>query len=132
MICPACNNDMIVVEYYHIELDYCPSCQGVWFDSGELELMLQTSRIDPEHIGDINNLPPAKTNEKTRRCPICGDPMSKNAISQHPPIIVDVCRDDGLFFDGSELPQLVKQIPDESGKENPIMDFLSEVFEGTE
>ncbi len=129
MICPSCKNDMIVVEYYHIELDYCPDCQGVWFDSGELELMLQTSKIDAKHIGEINNLPAAKTSEKARKCPICGDAMSKNTIGQQPPVIIDVCRNDGLFFDGGELQQLVKQIPGGSGDGNSIIRFLSEVFQ---
>jgi Zn-finger nucleic acid-binding protein len=132
MICPACKKDMIVVEYRHIELDYCPTCRGVWFDCGELELMLQTSNIDRTCIGEINNLPVAQTTEKARKCPICHDTMSKNTIGQQTPIIIDVCRRyDGLFFDGGELHELVKQIPGEPGKENPVIGFLGEVFKAT-
>ena len=71
MICPACNNDMIVVEYQRIELDFCPSCRGVWFDCGELELMLQSAKMDSTCLGEINSLPEAKTTEKRRKCPIC-------------------------------------------------------------
>ena len=42
MKCPVCRIDMIVVEHKKIELDYCVKCSGVWFDSGELELLLDT------------------------------------------------------------------------------------------
>ena len=42
MLCPVCKYDMIVVEYHDIELDYCTTCQGVWFDYGELELLLDS------------------------------------------------------------------------------------------
>ncbi len=52
MICPACKNDMIVVEYQRIELDFCPHCRGVWFDCGELELMLKSAHIDEKPLGD--------------------------------------------------------------------------------
>jgi uncharacterized protein len=133
MICPACKNDMIVVEYQRIELDFCPQCRGVWFDCGELELMLESAHLDDKSLGDVSHLPEAKTTEKLRRCPICRQSMSKNTIGQKAPVLIDVCRrDDGLFFDGGEVNQLIKQLPaKEPGKENPIIDFLSEVFKAT-
>ena len=46
MICPACKSDMIVVEHSQIELDYCTDCRGVWFDSGELELLLESMGLE--------------------------------------------------------------------------------------
>jgi Zn-finger nucleic acid-binding protein len=121
---------MIVVEYKRIELDYCPKCRGVWFDSGELELMFKTSGVYNQPIGDIRNLPAATSSEKTRKCPICRQGMSKNDIGQKPPVLIDVCRrGDGLFFDGGEVTGLIKQLPQkEPGKNNPVMEFLGEVF----
>ena len=44
MKCPIDKSDMIVVEHEKIELDYCLRCSGVWFDSGELELLWQFSK----------------------------------------------------------------------------------------
>jgi Zn-finger nucleic acid-binding protein len=121
---------MIVVEYKSIELDYCPSCKGVWFDSGELELMFRTSGVDTKSIVDIRHLPAAKTNEKIRRCPICREGMTKNDIGQKPPVLIDVCpRGDGLFFDGGEVAELIKQLPQtKSGKSHPVVEFLGEVI----
>ena len=46
MICPVCRKSMLVVEYSEIELDYCDTCKGVWFDSGELELLLESEKPD--------------------------------------------------------------------------------------
>ena len=40
MRCPVDKSDMIVVEHQKIELDYCLKCSGVWFDSGELDLLV--------------------------------------------------------------------------------------------
>ncbi len=133
MICPACRNDMIVVEYQRIELDFCPHCRGVWFDRGELDLMLKSAKLDGETLGDIDHLPEAKTTESPRKCPICRQSMSKNTIGKKTPVLIDVCRrGDGLFFDGGEVNQLIKQLAGgEPGKENPVIDFLGEVFKAS-
>ena len=133
MICPACKNNMIVVEYKRIELDYCPNCRGVWFDTGELELLLESAKLEEKSPGNIHDLPKAETSEIKRKCPICHQPLSKNHIGENPPILVDVCRrGDGLFFDGGEINQLLKQLPVEisgkPGEKNPVIEFLSDVF----
>ena len=50
MVCPVCRKAMIVVEYHQIELDYCTSCHGVWFDSGELELLLTSAGLENQDM----------------------------------------------------------------------------------
>ncbi|MCL4278881.1 MAG: zf-TFIIB domain-containing protein, partial [Ignavibacteriaceae bacterium] len=42
MLCPVCNNPMIVLELEQVEVDYCTNCAGVWLDAGELELLLES------------------------------------------------------------------------------------------
>ncbi|MDD2715194.1 MAG: zf-TFIIB domain-containing protein, partial [Candidatus Wallbacteria bacterium] len=41
--CPSCGAGMTVLAYLkdklRIEIDYCPDCQGIWLDKGELELL---------------------------------------------------------------------------------------------
>ena len=37
---------MVIVEHENIELDYCTNCKGVWFDSGELELLLEAAELE--------------------------------------------------------------------------------------
>ena len=82
MICPVCKYDMIVVEYRNIELDYCNSCRGVWFDSGELELLLKSYGLEePKAFFDgIFNSQEAASPEKKRNCPICALKMKKTSI----------------------------------------------------
>ncbi len=138
MICPKCKQDMIVVEHRQIELDYCPKCEGVWFDAGELDLFLQCVQLaSPEiTIRNIVNLPAVGSSGKPRKCPICGHGMKEVAIGQ-PAINIDVCRQvDGLWFDGGEMHELLKQLADKpatkAGYEQPVFEFLGEVFRGTE
>lgn len=135
MICPACKSDMIVIEHKKIELDYCTQCQGVWFDSGELELFLESARLQSSSLF-LNNLAATaefKSVEEKRKCPICNRKLKKRTMGEHPAILVDVCqRGDGLWFDGGELGQLIKQLvmePSPQPKpEHEVTAFLKEVF----
>lgn len=139
MICPACKSDMIVVEYNKIELDYCTDCQGVWFDSGELELLLESINLESQNVflSNILSSEEAESSEKKRKCPICGQKMKKTGIGQEPEILIDVCqRGDGLWFDGGELGQLTRQMakkPSEKTRsQQEVITFLGEVFKPME
>lgn len=42
MKCPNCNDiDLLMSERKGIEIDYCPSCRGIWLDRGELDKFIQ-------------------------------------------------------------------------------------------
>ncbi len=42
MKCPNCIAvDLLMSERKGIEIDYCPSCRGVWLDRGELDKFIQ-------------------------------------------------------------------------------------------
>jgi Zn-finger nucleic acid-binding protein len=135
MICPVCKYDMVVVEYHNIELDYCNSCKGVWFDSGELELLLKSHSLEETKtfLDGILNSQEAVSSEKKRNCPICSHKMKKTAIGGQPEILVDICRDEhGLWFDGGEVIQLIRRLagehPPKHDSKGQVISFLEEVF----
>jgi Zn-finger nucleic acid-binding protein len=135
MICPVCKYDMLVVEYHNIELDYCNSCKGVWFDSGELELLLKSRGLEETRtfLDGILNSQEAASSEKKRNCPVCGHKMKKTAIGGQPEILIDVCRDEhGLWFDGGEVTQMIRHLagehPPKHDSRGHITSFLEEVF----
>ncbi|MFO7996083.1 MAG: zf-TFIIB domain-containing protein [Dehalococcoidia bacterium] len=139
MICPVCKYDMLVVEYHDIELDYCSSCKGVWFDAGELELLLESHSFEQTKalLDGILNSEEAISSEKKRNCPICGHKMKKTAIGEQPGLLIDICRDEhGLWFDGGEVTQLMrhlaeKHLPKHDSRQQ-VISFLEEVFEAPE
>jgi Zn-finger nucleic acid-binding protein len=139
MICPVCKYDMLVVEYHNIELDYCNSCKGVWFDSGELELLLKSQGFEePKAFFDgILNSQEAVSSEKKRNCPICSRKMKKTAIGGQPEILIDICRDKhGFWFDGGEITRLIRRLsgehPPERDSRGQVTSFLEEVFGASE
>ena len=62
MKCPNCNETLLMMERNHIEIDYCPSCRGVWLDKGELDKMLDyaAQHTSQGYRGDKNYINPGK------------------------------------------------------------------------
>ena len=113
MKCPVCKVTTTAVEHAKIELDYCHICHGIWFDRGELELLLDTfsGGTAAKFINSLMQRPQQKVAEKTRKCPICGKKMSKTDIGSGRKIIIDVCNTGhGLWFDGGESGELIRQL----------------------
>jgi len=44
MKCPVCKEpDLVMSERQGIEIDYCPTCRGIWLDRGELDKIIEKS-----------------------------------------------------------------------------------------
>ena len=41
MKCPNDNETLVMSERSGIEIDYCPTCRGVWLDRGELDKLIE-------------------------------------------------------------------------------------------
>jgi Zn-finger nucleic acid-binding protein len=120
MNCPVCKEPMMVIEHASVEVDYCVKCQGVWLDSGEIELLMGDAEKCDAYLAGGK---PADAREAARRCPICGKKMEKAVTQGAEPVMYDRCvKGDGLWFDKGELQAVL------SGGGNAVSDFLREVF----
>lgn len=122
MNCIKCYEEMIILELNQVEIDYCPNCEGIWLDAGELELLYENK----------NEIPSFKTTvevkEKTIKCPICSKKMEKTKFEGNEDIILDRCRKgDGIWFDADELEKVL--LSGRPGNEIKIIEQLKEVFE---
>lgn len=43
MACPVDGAALVMSERAGIEIDYCPTCRGVWLDRGELDKIIERS-----------------------------------------------------------------------------------------
>ena len=43
MLCPVDKTPLVMSERQNIEIDYCPTCRGVWLDRGELDKIIERS-----------------------------------------------------------------------------------------
>jgi Zn-finger nucleic acid-binding protein len=104
---------MIVVEYDDVELDFCTRCEGLWFDSGEIELVAARSGV---HSQECFSSRPATTHEAKLKCPICRKKMDKRLLGTADAVLADVCPVcDGLWLDKGELEQVLAQQVDDVG-----------------
>ncbi len=59
MKCPIDDTDLVMTERQGIEIDYCPTCRGVWLDRGELDKIIDrnamaSSRFDRDDDDDYD------------------------------------------------------------------------------
>ncbi len=48
MLCPADQTPLTMSERQGIEIDYCPTCRGVWLDRGELDKIIERATAAPQ------------------------------------------------------------------------------------
>jgi uncharacterized protein len=71
MKCPVCKTpDLLMTERQSIEIDYCPTCRGVWLDRGELDKLVaqvgaQVGDPTPARGNDQQN--PANDHHRARQ-----------------------------------------------------------------
>ena len=50
MLCPVCKTGLSMSDRSGVEIDFCPSCRGVWLDRGELDKIIE--RTQPPLVSD--------------------------------------------------------------------------------
>jgi Zn-finger nucleic acid-binding protein len=64
MKCPVCPDATLAMTNREgIEIDYCPSCRGVWLDRGELDKIIERSSL--EHASPRSSLEQASPRAET-------------------------------------------------------------------
>ncbi len=107
---------MLGVTGQQLELDQCKGCQGLFFDPGELETVLggiekQAHTVDHRQLRSlIENETPTDDFKQVAYapCPDCGKLMNRRSFGQRSGVIIDDCREHGLWLDGGELRRLIR------------------------
>ena len=59
MLCPTDQTPLVMSERQGIEIDYCPTCRGVWLDRGELDKIIERSAAPAPMSGTAQPAPQA-------------------------------------------------------------------------
>jgi len=81
--CPECQKRMSLITIGEVEVDYCISCSGVWFDPGELKDLTGEDKDVPS-----DNL---KFRPSKYTCPDCNTRMNEFVFKQPSNLLVDRC-----------------------------------------
>jgi len=113
--CPRCN---ILLKTINLKvngtflIERCDQCLGLFFDPQELEALLEATvsnvfDINRSKLDDINNrLRPADMPVSYIKCPVCANHMHRVNFGTKSGVIIDRCRDHGVWLDGGELRHL--------------------------
>lgn len=57
MKCPTCEaSSLVITERSGVEIDFCPSCRGVWLDRGELDKLVERAESwQPDFAGSTRH-----------------------------------------------------------------------------
>lgn len=113
--CPRCNVSLTTINLktggkYLIER--CDECLGLFFDPGELEALLDTTvsnvfEINRVRLDRINSAMSAREYAATYiKCPVCATMMNRTNFGAKSGVIVDRCKEHGVWLDGGELRHL--------------------------
>ncbi|MFM7361207.1 MAG: zf-TFIIB domain-containing protein [Cyanobium sp.] len=97
-----------------LQLNRCPHCLGLFLPLGALERLVAREgrsalRIDHRLLAALSESPrAAATAWRYRRCPSCGELMLRTLHGRRSGVVVDHCRDHGLWLDAGELRQLLE------------------------
>ena len=66
MLCPIDRTPLTMSERQGIEIDYCPTCRGVWLDRGELDKIIERSAAAPPPAPPLTQPEPRHRREPYR------------------------------------------------------------------
>ncbi len=116
--CPRCEEVLQIVQLEvdgGFGVDRCLKCHGIFFDPGELESVLDESvskvyEVDYPRLATLVEEEGIETLKDVKyiKCPDCKKFMNRKAYGSRSGVIVDQCRDHGVWLDGRELHTLLK------------------------
>jgi ssDNA-binding Zn-finger/Zn-ribbon topoisomerase 1 len=53
MKCPKCGMNLVEIDYKNIKIDKCSECEGVWLDTGELELISKMDKCGLDKLFSV-------------------------------------------------------------------------------
>jgi Zn-finger nucleic acid-binding protein len=111
--CPRCKVRLEILSIGETEFRGCTKCDGMWMTTAAFENVcaererqaaifsfLDKRGVRPQIMTKVNYVP----------CPDCGELMNRNNFARSSGVIVDVCRDHGVWFDADELPAIIEFI----------------------
>jgi Zn-finger nucleic acid-binding protein len=135
MDCPKCPGLLQATTIEKVEVEVCPTCEGIWFDPGKLKTILRRDEFDffkmdlddDEFSGKSEQIAGFDLVSKLGICPRCADgtKLTPTLYEHKHQVQVDICaKGHGLWLDGGEIQKLRRR-----GLVNAfdLMDYYSEL-----
>lgn len=115
MKCPKCSAAMTSIREQGVEVDRCPACGGLWFDTFEHE---QLRELGGERIDSGTSRASATAVQAACNCPRCSTPMFRMVAAAQPHIAYESCGlCHGAYFDAGEFRDFCEETLEEKLRE---------------
>lgn len=113
-ICPRCAIGLKTINLNingTFLIERCDDCLGLFFDPNELEALLEATvanvfTINKSQLDAVKPTTACDTGAYYIKCPICSKIMNRVNFGSSSGVIVDRCKDHGIWLDGGELRHL--------------------------
>ncbi len=107
--CPRCKKKLRLMEVEDIAVSECERCDGVWSNVETFEVICANNEKQAAVLAKIDkvsgNVKPKKIQYVP--CPECKELMNRNNFARSSGVIVDICKNHGIWFDAEELPRII-------------------------
>lgn len=111
--CPRCRKRLETVKVAGTTLHTCKRCDGVWVKADTFEHIC-ADREKSSAVLTFFNKRTLKADSLTKinyvPCPDCNQLMNRNNFAKVSGVVVDICKQHGVWFDLDELPAIIEFI----------------------
>ncbi|MBL6986704.1 MAG: zf-TFIIB domain-containing protein [Methylobacter sp.] len=115
-ICPHCNISLQTIDLKingHLYIERCTECFGLFFDPGEIEILLDNAvssveTVNFKHIQNINKDRYQSKKVIYIKCPVCRILMNRLSFGYRSGVIIDRCQKHGIWLDNGEITHLME------------------------
>lgn len=112
LVCPRDRHLLVEQIVEDTPLHVCRRCTGLWIDATTLKaLVADRTRMDGLALHPVaipDRVPPAVTIDEGIACPRCAKTCTRHAYRVAEGLVVDSCREHGMWLDGGELAALIR------------------------
>jgi len=109
--CPGCQVKLVNTPVGGVDIHQCHSCGGLWLAKDRFEALAKARAQQnlnlPGQATPSVPLPSHTEPVRYRKCPVCTRFMNRVNYARISGVILDSCRDHGLWFDKDELRQVL-------------------------
>ncbi len=111
-VCPRCKTKMQLVLVDSISFSECEGCDGVWIDVETFQNICSDNEKQAAVLGKLDDIIGYVKPPKIQYvpCPTCSEFMNRNNFARSSGVIVDTCKNHGIWFDAEELPRIIEFI----------------------
>lgn len=110
--CPRCKVKLKLIEIEEINLSECERCEGIWSDIETFEIICANRENQSAVLKKFDEILHHPKLQKVQYvpCPNCKNLMNRNNFAKISGVIIDSCKEHGVWFDTEELPKIIEFI----------------------